>query len=56
MGNSKQKCKFTREPQLSANIREDRKTAKQDIFHRMVMKYLERKSRGDIYVNVIERV
>ena len=52
MGNSKQKLKSTREPQLSANSRVARKRAKQDVVHRMVMTSLESKTRGDVYENV----
>ena len=51
MGKSKQKRKSTREPQLSANSRAARKRAKQDVVHRMVVTYLERKTRGDVYGN-----
>ena len=52
MGKSKQNRKSTREPQLSANSRADRKRYKQDVVHRMVVKYLENKTRGDVYGNV----
>ena len=52
MGKSEQKRKFTREPHISANTRSDRKTAKQDVVHRMVLIYLERKTRSDVYGNV----
>ena len=52
MRKSKQKRKSTREPQLSANSRADRKRYKQDVVHRMVVKYLENKTRGDVYGNV----
>ena len=52
MGKSKQKLKSTREPQLPANIIGARKRAKQDVVHRMVSTSLERKTRGDVYVNV----
>ena len=48
MGKSKQKQKPTREPQLSANNIADRKRAKQDAVHRIVMKSLERKTRSDV--------
>ena len=51
MWKSKKKRKYTREPQLSANSRAARKRAKQDIVHRIVMKCLERKKRGDVYGN-----
>ena len=47
MGTSKQKIKCTREPQISANGRADRKRAKQDVVHRMVMTSLESKT-GDV--------
>ena len=52
MRKSKQKRKSTREPQLSANSRADRKRYKQVVVHRMVVKYLENKTRGDVYGNV----
>ena len=52
MGESKQKKKSTREPQLSANSRVARKRAKQDVLHRMFMTYLESKTRGNVYGNV----
>ena len=52
MGKSKQKPKPTREPQLSVNSRADRKRAKQDVVHRMVVTSLESKTRGDVYGNV----
>ena len=52
MGKRKHKRKFTREPQLSANSRAAMKRAKQDVVHRVVMIFLESKTRGDVYVNV----
>ena len=52
MGNSKEKHKSTREPQISENNRADREIAKQYMVHRMVMTYLERKTRCDIYGDV----
>ena len=52
MGKSKHKCKYTREPQLSANSRAVRKRAKQDVVHGMVVKSLESKTRGGVYGNV----
>ena len=52
MGKSKQKQKSTREPQISSNSRADRKRAKQDDVHRMVVTSLESKTRGDFYGNV----
>ena len=52
MGNSKQKRKPTREPQLSANSRASRKIAKQYVVHRMFMTSLERKTSGDVYGNI----
>ena len=52
MGNSKQKQKSTREPQLSANHRAASKRAKQDVVHMIVMTSLESKARGDVYGNV----
>ena len=52
MGKSKQKRKSAGEPQLSANSRAARKRAKQNVVHRMVMTYLESKTRGDVYGNV----
>ena len=51
-GKSKHKRKYTREPQLSANSRAARKTAKQDVVHRMVVISLESKTRGGVYGNV----
>ena len=48
MGKSKQKQKFTREPQLPANSKAARKKAKQDVVHRVVMTSLESKTRGDV--------
>ena len=51
MGNSKKKRKSNREPQLSTNRRAASKRAKQDVVHRMVMKSLESKTRGDVYGN-----
>ena len=52
MGNSKQKYKSTREPQLSANSIAAKKRAKQHVFNRMVVTSLESKARGDFYGNV----
>ena len=52
MGKSKQKYKSTKETQLSANSRETRKRAQQDVVHIMVMTSLESKTRGDVYGNV----
>ena len=52
MGKSKQERKSTREPQLSANIIAARKRAKQDVVHRMAMKFLEIKTKGDVYENM----
>ena len=52
MGNSKQKQESTREDHLSENSRADRKRAKKDVVHMMVMTYLESKTRGDVYGNV----
>ena len=52
MGKIKNNLKPTREPQISANSRAARETAKQDVVHSMVMTSLERKKRGDVYVNV----
>ena len=51
-GKSKQKLKYTREPQLSANSRAARKRSKQDVVHRMVVPSLESKTRGDFYGNL----
>ena len=48
----KQKHKPTRENRLSANSKQSRKRAKQDVGHSMVMTSLESKTRGDVYVNV----
>ena len=52
MVKSKQKYKPTREPQLSENSREARKISKQNAVHRIVMKYLESKIRGNVYGNL----
>ena len=52
MGKIKKNLKPTREPQISANSRAARETAKQDVVHRMVKAYLESKTRGDVYRNV----
>ena len=52
MGKRKYKSKSTREPHLSANSRAARKRAKQDVVHRIVVKSLERKTRGDVYGDV----
>ena len=52
MGESKQKQKSTRETRLSANSRADRKRDKQDVVLRMVLTYLEIKTRGNVYVNL----
>ena len=52
LGKSKKKRKSTREPQLSENSRADRKRAKQDVVHRMVMKYLESETKVDVYGNL----
>ena len=52
MVKSKQKCKSTREPQLSANSIAARKRAKQDVVHRIVSISLESTTRGDVYGNV----
>ena len=51
-GNSKQKRKSTRKPQLSAYSRAARKRAKQYVVHRMVVTSLESKKGGDVYKNV----
>ena len=51
-GNSKQKHKSTREPQLLTYSRAARKRAKQDVVHRMVVTSLESKKGGDVYKNV----
>ena len=51
MAKSKQQHKSTREPKLSANIRASSKRAKQDVVHRMVMASLDRKTRGDVYID-----
>ena len=56
MGKSKQKRKFTREIHLSANTRSARNRAKQDVVHRMVVISLERKTRGEVYGNVIKNI
>ena len=56
MGKSKQKRRFTREPHLPENTISARKRAKQDVFHRMVVISLERKTGGDIYGNVIKNI
>ena len=48
MGKIKQKQKFTREPHLSENSRASRKIAKQYVVHKMVVIYLESKTRGDV--------
>ena len=52
MGKSKQKHKTTREPHTSANSREARKRATKYVVHRMVMKSLYIKTRGDVNVSV----
>ena len=52
MVNSKHKRKSTRKPELSANNRAAKNRAEQDVVHRMVMTYLESKTRGDVYGNV----
>ena len=52
MGKRKQKRKYIRGTQLLANSRADRKRAKQDVVHRMVVKSLESKTIGDVYGNV----
>ena len=52
IGESKQKLKYTREPQLSGNSGAARKKAKQYVVHRMIMTYLESKTRGGVYGNV----
>ena len=52
MGKIKKKRKSTREPHLSENSRAARKRDKQDVVHKMVMTYLERKTRGGVYVNM----
>ena len=54
MRKSKQKIKFTREPQHTENSIEYRKRAKQYVVRRMVMTYLESKMRVDVYGNVKE--
>ena len=52
MGKNKQKHKSTRETHISANSIAARKRAKQDVVHRMVMKYLGNNTRGDVYENM----
>ena len=52
----KQKRKSTKEPQISANNRASRKRAKQDMVHKIVMTSIERKTRGDAYVNMDESI
>ena len=52
MEKSKQKCKSTREPQLSANSISARKRDKQDLVHRIDVTYIDIKTRGDVYGNV----
>ena len=52
MGKIKQKHKFIREVQLSANIRSARKRAKQDVVHMMGVTSIESKTRGAVYRNV----
>ena len=52
MGKSKQKQKFTREPQLSVNSRVARKRAKQDVVQSMVVTSLESKTRGYVYIEL----
>ena len=52
MGKIKQKRKSTREPQLSANGRADRKRSTQDVVHRTVVTSLKRKIRGDVNGNL----
>ena len=47
-GDEKIETQYTREPQLSANSRADRKRAKKDVVHRMVITSLESKTRGDV--------
>ena len=54
MGKSKQKRKLTRDYQLSAKSRADRKRAKQDVVHSVVLTSLESKTRGNVYGNVKE--
>ena len=49
MVKSKQKFKPTKEPQLSANSRVAIKRAGKDVVRRMIVKYLERKTRDDVY-------
>ena len=49
MWKSKQKHKPTREPQISANSRAARKRDKKYVVHRMIMTYLESKTRGNVY-------
>ena len=48
MGKSKQKRKSNRYPQLSENNKADRKRAKKDVVHRMVMTALDIKTRDDV--------
>ena len=48
MGKIKNKGKYNRGPQLSANNIAARKRSKQDAVHRIVMTYLERKTRSDV--------
>ena len=55
MGKRKQKQKSTRQPHLSANSISAMKRAEQDVVHRMVMTFLEIKTRGDVYGNVKTR-
>ena len=52
MGKIKQKRKFASEPHLSAKYRSAKKRARKDVAHRMIMIYLERKTRSDVYGNV----
>ena len=52
MGKNKQKHKSTRETHISENSIAARKRDKQDVVHRMVMKYLGNKTRGDVYENM----
>ena len=52
MGNSKQKRKSTREPQISEKNVVSRKRAKNYVVHIMVSTSLESKTRGDVYGNV----
>ena len=48
----KHKRKSTKKPQLLENSRADRKRAKKDVVSRMVMTYLESKTRGGVYRHV----